>query len=254
MGKEYPFSEEVQKSFRSKLELFEKLIRQVKEDYSLNNLETLRKETHRIASEAETFGYSQTAELCRHFELDLVTKAKNFYLSQPSQSWFDGLGSFMKEVENSFAAQNKIKQEEQAKDPNLKKEQAREKKKRIIIVDDDEDLLKLLTHEFVQIGFDVKSFKAGEEALAFLLDEKNLSDVFLLILDRMLPDMDGLDILQQFSAQSSVRIPVLILSALASEKDITAGLQGGAIDYIGKPFSVFMLMQKAINLMKSQNP
>jgi two-component system phosphate regulon response regulator PhoB len=119
-------------------------------------------------------------------------------------------------------------------------------------VDDDEDLQKLLSYEFRELGFEVQSFKAGETALEFLLNPQNLEDVFLLILDRMLPDMDGLDILQQFNEKSPVKVPVLILSVLSKENDIIAGLQGGAVDYIPKPFSVFMLMQKALNMLKAQ--
>jgi len=125
----------------------------------------------------------------------------------------------------------------------------KESKKKVIIVDDDEDLLKLLVYEFHSIGFDVASFTTGAAALKFLLDEKNLKDAFLLILDRVLPDMDGLDVLRQFEEKFPRTIPVLIVSVLSSEKDIVLGLQTGAIDYITKPFSVFALMQKSMNLL-----
>ncbi len=119
-----------------------------------------------------------------------------------------------------------------------------ESKKKLIIIDDDEDLLKLLTYEFHSIGFDVISFTTGAAGLAFLLDEKNLKDMLLLILDRVLPDMDGLDILHQFEKKFPHKIPVLFLSILSSEDEVIKGLQGGAIDYITKPFSIFALMQK----------
>jgi CheY-like chemotaxis protein len=122
-----------------------------------------------------------------------------------------------------------------------------EQKKKVIVVDGDEDILTLLTYEFRSIGFDVKSFKTGTEALNFLLDEKNIKDEALVILDRMLPDMDGLDILREFTKKFPRQIPVLIFCILNSEKDVMAGLQTGAIDYITKPFSVFKLMQKATN-------
>src|ERR1700743_665687 len=100
-----------------------------------------------------------------------------------------------------------------------------EEKRKILIVDDDEFILRMLTHEFNQLGFDVKSFKIGGEALSFLMDEKNLQGFFLLIIDRILPDMDGLDILKEFNAKSKVKIPILILSVLSSEQDILSGLQ-----------------------------
>jgi len=121
---------------------------------------------------------------------------------------------------------------------------------RIVLVDDDEDLTRLIQYEFLQIGFETIVFNNGQEALNFIMNEENLADVFLLILDRILPDMDGLDILKQFKSQSNSKIPVLILSALNSKIDVLEGIQCGALDYITKPFSIFLLMQKTINLLK----
>lgn len=127
-------------------------------------------------------------------------------------------------------------------------------KRKIIVVDDDDYILLLLGHEFRELGFEVITFKIGKEARNFLLDEKNLNGVFLLILDRILPDMDGLDILKEFREKSKVQIPILILSALNTDSDILSGLQLGAIDYIGKPFSIYLLVQKALNLLKEKKP
>ena len=127
----------------------------------------------------------------------------------------------------------------------------KKKVKCIVIVDDDEDLLKILSYEFHELGYEVKSFTTGKSASAFLLDKKNLSDVHLIILDRILPSMDGLDILQKIKEKIGHKIPVIIISILDSEKDILAGLEGGAIDYITKPFSIALLMRKATQLLKS---
>ncbi len=124
-----------------------------------------------------------------------------------------------------------------------------EKKKVIIIIDDDEDLLKLLTFSFEEKGFIVHGITTGKEALQYILDEKNLQNVSLLILDRILPDMDGIDILKQFLKKFQDRVPVLILSVLSSEKDILTGLKHGAVDYETKPFSILILMEKALALM-----
>ena len=126
------------------------------------------------------------------------------------------------------------------------------KQRKIIIVDDDKLILGLLSHEFKALGFDIQTFEIGKEALDFLLKESNLTDVFLLVLDRVLPDMDGLDIWREFKAKSSIKIPTLILSVLSSEKDVMLGLQAGVIDYIGKPFSVYRLVEKALSLLKEK--
>lgn len=121
----------------------------------------------------------------------------------------------------------------------------------VVIVDDDEDLLRLLMTSFKSQGFEVKGFITGKEALDYLLDEAHIQSMCLLVLDRMLPDMDGLEVLRQLHEHSTHRVPVLILSLLSAEKDIMEGLQQGAVDYITKPFSVLILMQKARTLIRS---
>ncbi len=119
-------------------------------------------------------------------------------------------------------------------------------KNKVIIVDDDEDLQRLLAFSFKEKGYEPLCLTTGKEALSYLLKDENTQDAALLILDRILPDMEGLDILKQFKP----KMPLLILSALSSEKDILAGLKVGAVDYISKPFSLPIFMQKAISLIE----
>lgn len=116
--------------------------------------------------------------------------------------------------------------------------------KKIIIIDDDKDILILLLSAFKSRGFEVHGIGTGAEALNYLLDKKNLDDISLIILDRILPDMDGLDILKQFINKFHSKIPVLILSVLSSEADMLSGISSGAIDYIAKPFSIPILISK----------
>ncbi len=119
-------------------------------------------------------------------------------------------------------------------------------KKKIVIVDDDEDLLLMLAFAFESKGFEVEKIKTGKAALKYFSNEKNLKEASVLILDRMLPDMDGLAILKGLKHPA---IPVLILSVLSAEKDILEGLTSGAIDYIPKPFNLPILMQKVFALI-----
>jgi CheY-like chemotaxis protein len=247
MKPEYPLSAEYRKNLASIIELLRKLTEDIKHNYTIEALEALRKELHKTAQTLGAYGYIEVNRLCKKWESDLTVQIKNFYLTKTSQRWFKELYKLPDEIEKIFLAQDQIMQ--------IKNTTAleKEKKRTVVIVDDDEDLLKLLDYEFREIGFEVKGLKTGKEALDFLFKEENLHNVFLVILDRMLPDMDGLDILNQFLERSQIKIPVLILSALTAEKDILAGLQGGAVDYITKPFSVFMLMQKALNLLKTQS-
>ena len=123
-------------------------------------------------------------------------------------------------------------------------------KKKVIIVDDNHHLLRLLITSFRSKGFIAQGINNGKDALAYLLDEKNTEEICLLVLERMLPDMDGLDILHQFHAKFSKRVPTFVLSILSSEKEILNGLRKGAAEYIVKPFSLQIFMEKALALLR----
>lgn len=116
---------------------------------------------------------------------------------------------------------------------------------RVIIVDDDEDLCEMLTFSFDSNGYDVTTFQKGEDAKKFLFDPKNLEDVVLIILDRVLPDAEGVELLREVKAKIKKIPPVLILSTVSTERDIITGLKSGATEYITKPFSLSILMEKA---------
>jgi two-component system alkaline phosphatase synthesis response regulator PhoP len=115
----------------------------------------------------------------------------------------------------------------------------------VIVVDDDKDLLKLIAFSLKQKGFSVQVFERGRTALQYMAKKRNLQSVCLILLDRLLPDMDGLDVLRKLDGQ----IPVLILSVLSTEKDMLDGLKRGAVDYMAKPFSMSILMEKSLRLI-----
>jgi len=120
---------------------------------------------------------------------------------------------------------------------------------KIIIIDDDEDLLELLDVSFQAQGFETHKIKSGKEALRYLLEEENTKSACLIILDRMLGDMEGLDILRKYAEKFHDHLPVLILSVLSAEKDVIEGFNKGAVDYITKPFSIPILINKARSLI-----
>ena len=123
------------------------------------------------------------------------------------------------------------------------------KKGKVVIVDDDTDLLSILKYSFESKGYSVVELTTGKSALEYVLDQKNMEDVSLLVLDRMLPDMEGMDILDKVKKECPKQPPVLILSALKADKDVVQGLKKGAVDYIGKPFNQEIFMQKAMKLI-----
>ena len=102
----------------------------------------------------------------------------------------------------------------------------------ILLVDDEESVQKLLTYPLERDGFRVVHAWDGEEALARFAAE----NVDLVVLDLMLPRLDGLEVCKRLRAQSTV--PIIMLTARDDELDKVLGLELGADDYITKPFSI----------------
>jgi DNA-binding response OmpR family regulator len=102
----------------------------------------------------------------------------------------------------------------------------------ILLVDDEDSVQKLLTYPLERDGFRVVSARDGEEALQRFASER----VDLVVLDIMLPKLDGLEVCKRLRAESSV--PIIMLTARDDEFDTVLGLELGADDYITKPFSI----------------
>ena len=102
----------------------------------------------------------------------------------------------------------------------------------ILLVDDEEAVQKLLTYPLEHEGFRVVQARDGEEALRRFAGER----VDLVVLDLMLPKVDGLEVCRRLRATSSV--PIIMLTARDDELDKVVGLELGADDYITKPFSI----------------
>jgi DNA-binding response OmpR family regulator len=102
----------------------------------------------------------------------------------------------------------------------------------ILLVDDEDSVQKLLSYPLERDGFRVLAAKDGEEALVKFASEP----VDLVVLDLMLPKLDGLEVCKRLRAQSTV--PIIMLTARDDELDKVLGLELGADDYITKPFSI----------------
>jgi DNA-binding response OmpR family regulator len=102
----------------------------------------------------------------------------------------------------------------------------------ILLVDDEDSVQKLLAYPLEREGFRVLQARDGEEALARFAAE----DVDLVVLDLMLPKLDGLEVCKRLRAESQV--PIIMLTARDDELDKVVGLELGADDYITKPFSI----------------
>ena len=119
------------------------------------------------------------------------------------------------------------------------------KQKNIVIVDDEIDILEILKINIERNNYKAHCFQDGESAISHIL--KNIPD--LIILDLMLPGIDGFDICRLLKNKDLTRnIPILILSAKGEESDIIKGLELGADDYVTKPFSAKVLSARVNTL------
>ena len=111
----------------------------------------------------------------------------------------------------------------------------------ILVVDDEESILELIRYNLNRNGYETSCASTGEEALR-LARSKAPS---LILLDLMLPGMDGLEVCRILKHDPKTsRIPVLILTARGEEADIVVGLELGADDYVTKPFSPRVLLAR----------
>lgn len=104
----------------------------------------------------------------------------------------------------------------------------------LLIIEDEPDITELVQYNATRNGFEVVSAATGEEGLR-LARKRHPA---LVLLDLMLPGVNGLDVCRQLKAQpSSAAIPIIILTAKGEESDVIIGLEMGADDYVTKPFS-----------------
>jgi len=119
--------------------------------------------------------------------------------------------------------------------------------KTIYIVDDEENILEIIEYNLQKNGYDVKGFGDGRSLLDYFKTKKP----DLVILDLMLPDIDGFDICKEIKEKTDV--PVIILSAKSEEFDKVLGLELGADDYMVKPFGIRELIARVKNILKRTN-
>lgn len=114
-------------------------------------------------------------------------------------------------------------------------------KERILLVDDEEDILNLMKYNLEKDGFKVDGAVSGEAALR--MARENTPD--LILLDLMLPGMDGLDVCRILKNDSNTKkVPIIMVTAKGEDSDIITGLELGAEDYITKPFSPRVLIAR----------
>jgi two-component system phosphate regulon response regulator PhoB len=120
----------------------------------------------------------------------------------------------------------------------------------ILAVDDEDDILELLDYNLKESGFSVTCVTTGEEAIATA--RRALPD--LILLDLMLPGVDGLEVCRTLKRdQSTEHIPIIMITAKGSESDVVVGLELGADDYVTKPFSPRVLNARIRNVLRRKS-
>jgi len=114
-------------------------------------------------------------------------------------------------------------------------------KEKILVVDDEEDILELIRHNLAREGYRIVCAATGESAITMSNTEKP----DLIVLDLMLPGIDGLQVARRLKDDVRTRhIPIIMLTAKGEEADMVTGLELGADDYITKPFSPRVLIAR----------
>lgn len=120
-------------------------------------------------------------------------------------------------------------------------------KKHILVVEDEEDILALIHYNLTREGFRATCASSGEEALRLV--EREPPD--LIILDLMLPGIDGLEFCRTLKGNPETRdVAVIMVTAKGEEADVVAGLELGADDYVTKPFSPRILVARVRTVLR----
>lgn len=123
--------------------------------------------------------------------------------------------------------------------------------KTVLVIDDEKDLIKLVDHHLSKEGYLVIGAKNGIEGLDIALKHKP----DLILLDIMMPKLDGLEVCKRLKAAAeTARIPVVMLTAKAQETDKVIGLELGADDYITKPFSPREMVARVKAVLRRSEP
>lgn len=118
-------------------------------------------------------------------------------------------------------------------------------KDRILVIEDDQKIIDLITIHLNDMGFDVQRATDGYSGLSMALGDSYR----IIILDLMLPEMDGIDVCKRIR-QNGISTPILMLTAKSEEFDKVLGLEIGADDYMTKPFSIREFMARVKSILR----
>jgi two-component system phosphate regulon response regulator PhoB len=122
---------------------------------------------------------------------------------------------------------------------------------KILLAEDDKQIGDMISFKLSNSGHQIVRVQDGEQAVKLVAWEKP----DLILLDAMMPGLSGFEVLRRLKADSGMRsIPVIMVTAKGHERDVLAGLRGGAIDYIVKPFSLKELSARVELALRREPP
>lgn len=119
-------------------------------------------------------------------------------------------------------------------------------KAKILVIDDEKDILELINYNLSKEGYKISCVKTAEEGIELITNE----NFELIILDLMLPGMDGLDFCKILKSEYKIETPVIMLTAKSEEIDKVTGFELGADHYITKPFSIRELLAVVKSILR----
>jgi DNA-binding response OmpR family regulator len=124
-------------------------------------------------------------------------------------------------------------------------------KRTVLVVDDERDLVDLVGYNLTRHGYSVLSAFDGNDAIEIATREQPA----LIVLDLMLPGLDGTEVARRLKADSrTANIPIIMLTAKGEETDVVVGLSLGADDYVTKPFSMKILLARLNTVLRRNEP
>lgn len=122
-------------------------------------------------------------------------------------------------------------------------------KSKVLIIEDDRSLAKVLEYNFVQNGFDVVLCSDGQDGL----NQARNKHPAIVLLDLMIPVVDGLEVCRRLRSSPETReVPIIMLTAKGEETDQVVGYNLGADDYVTKPFSIKVLIERVKSLLRRE--
>jgi DNA-binding response OmpR family regulator len=122
---------------------------------------------------------------------------------------------------------------------------------KILIAEDEKQIGDMISFKLTNGGHQVVRAQDGEQAITLAARERPA----LILLDAMMPGLNGFEVLRRLKADSTLRsVPVIMVTAKGHERDVLSGLRGGAVDYIVKPFSLKELAARVELALRKEPP